>query len=273
MSDRYEQVITRDGTPTFWSGRWSEHYHSREGALSEARAKFVRPSRLARRLAGGDVALLDVCFGLGYNTLAACAEAQHVRGGVLHVSALELDWDVVEAAAYGLSGHELPLPDWPLVLSALAATGHYGSDFFEIRMHWGDARVSIRELSGIFDLVFHDPFSTQRCAELWSVEFFALLRERMGLIGELYTYSEALAVRSGLVAAGLCVGATESIEEHRGGTVASVMSRSLRDPLPAGPLDEACDSRRGEPYRDPDLSWTNSQILADRERRMRARHA
>lgn len=267
----YAAIATRDGTPTFWSRRWSEHYHSREGALSEGQAKFVGPSGLGKRLRVGDVALLDVCFGLGYNALAACAEAERVGCGRLRIDALELDREVVVAAAEALRSTPLPVGGWPERLTELADRGVCCGDHFEIAIHWGDARQTVQPLPGPFDLVFHDPFSSQRCAELWTVDFFSLLRTRMGLSGELYTYSEGLAVRSSMLAAGLCVGQTIPVDGHRGGTVATALHRSLQNPLPVVPFEDACAETRGEPYRDSDLSWSNSEILADRERRMRAR--
>jgi predicted methyltransferase len=78
----YEASLTADGTPTFWHPGYREHYHSRHGALREAQQKFVAPSDLAQRLRGGrPVALLDICFGLGYNSLLACETAMQ-KGGV-----------------------------------------------------------------------------------------------------------------------------------------------------------------------------------------------
>jgi hypothetical protein len=64
-------TATQDGSMTFWNPEFNEHYHSPVGALSEAEAKYILPGGLQNRLGQGDVRVLDVCFGLGYNTQVA----------------------------------------------------------------------------------------------------------------------------------------------------------------------------------------------------------
>ena len=61
-------VRTDDGTYTIKSENGNELMHSRVGALTEAFEKFALPSDI-RNLKSPRV--LDLCSGLGYNTLAA----------------------------------------------------------------------------------------------------------------------------------------------------------------------------------------------------------
>ncbi|MBD2160302.1 hypothetical protein H6F46_06295 [Limnothrix sp. FACHB-1083] len=63
---------TADGSVTFRSERFGETFHSRQGAWQEALSKFVEPTHLPQRATSQPVIrILDVCYGLGYNTAAA----------------------------------------------------------------------------------------------------------------------------------------------------------------------------------------------------------
>ena len=64
-------VITDDGSITFWNDHVKEHYHTRTGARLEAEEKYVQPAHLHKQLQHKPLHLLDICFGLGYNSYAA----------------------------------------------------------------------------------------------------------------------------------------------------------------------------------------------------------
>ena len=70
---------------------------------------------------------------------------------------------------------------------------------------FGDARQKIFEIQDSlrFDLILLDPFSPQKCPELWSEEFISLLTERLSTEGRLITYSTAASIRASFKRAGL----------------------------------------------------------------------
>jgi tRNA U34 5-methylaminomethyl-2-thiouridine-forming methyltransferase MnmC len=267
----YERTMTEDGTPTFWHAGYREHYHSRHGALQEANLKFVRPSGLAQRLqAGGRIDLLDVCFGLSYNSFAAAALAREGGGGAsLEITALEIDRGVVAAAVTALAG---TLPAWWLELVGEAiAQGRAACGPVALVFNWGDARSTLAALpEGSADLLYHDPFSTQRTPQLWSVDFFRQARRVLRPDGALLTYSQSGAVRSGLMAAGFDVGHTCCEGTMRDGSCAVPRGGRLATPLTAAEL-AALAMPKGEPYRDPDLLLPAAAILRERESRIEAR--
>ena len=63
---------TADGSVTFLSSEFGEHFHSLQGAWDEALIKFVGPTGLGT-WTGQSIRLLDICYGLGYNSAAALA--------------------------------------------------------------------------------------------------------------------------------------------------------------------------------------------------------
>lgn len=64
--------FTNDGTVGLFSTQDDDIYHSTYGALTESWQKFIIPSDLEHYLAiHQDVKILDICYGIGYNTKTA----------------------------------------------------------------------------------------------------------------------------------------------------------------------------------------------------------
>ncbi len=61
---------TSDGTYTLYSKEFEQYYHSiKEGALNETLHKHVIPA-INHHKDKKELNILDICFGIGYNTLA-----------------------------------------------------------------------------------------------------------------------------------------------------------------------------------------------------------
>lgn len=255
-------VATEDGSITFWNAQFKEHYHTLAGARSEAEQKYCIPGRLQQRLAQGPVRILDICFGLGYNSLSSCEQALGI-GGQVEIIGLEMDKRTVEAAARQLQESGTAF-DWNACLEQLFQTGCWQEEGCSIRLLWGDARHTLSQVSGLFDLIWLDAFSTQRNSELWTVDFFSRLRPLLKPDGALLTYCAAIPVRSGLLAAGFQVGETAAFGRQRGGTIAAATVQGIGQPLPE--RDQyLMETVRGTPYRDPLGTRTNKEILRARE--------
>ena len=66
MSELIE-VLTQDGSYSLRSNFFKENFHSLKGALNETQTKFIVPSDL-KRFKKKSLNVLDLCFGLGYNS-------------------------------------------------------------------------------------------------------------------------------------------------------------------------------------------------------------
>ena len=253
-------VTTDDGSITFFSEDWKEHYHTKTGARLEAEKKFVVPSGLDLKLKTSNLKLLDVCFGLGNNSLAAfCAAASSKHQ--LDITALEMDKRVVLAAAECFQILESDPVNWRTVLSELDSHSSFITDHSSFSIRWGDARWLIQSLEAeSFDIVFHDPFSSQHCPELWTVEFFQQLHRVMKPDGVLLTYSSSLPVCGAMLEAGFLIGETKPGHQMGNGTIAAKRSVDLEFPISKKP-----DERRSIPYRDPHLCATSKTILRNRQ--------
>ncbi|HEY5654161.1 MAG TPA: TIGR01212 family radical SAM protein, partial [Pontiella sp.] len=263
-------IETEDGSLTFWNEDYKEHFHTPAGARLEAKEKYLIPGKLKERLTKGSVALLDVCFGLGYNSLASINTAVHGSDKYqLTVTALEMDRRVVRAASKNIKIMERDPFDWREALSNLYLDSAYHVPNASCCMLWGDARYTITKLRpNSFDLVFLDAFSTQRNSELWTVDFFRKLKAVMKPDAALLTYCAAIPVRSGLMEAGFFVGETIPVGRQRGGTIATILEQEIEMPLPDKELKMIRETTRGLPYRDPYGVWTNKEILRNRQERI-----
>ncbi|MFM7427813.1 MAG: tRNA (5-methylaminomethyl-2-thiouridine)(34)-methyltransferase MnmD [Elainella sp.] len=263
----WQPQLTADGSFTFFSETFSEAFHSQQGAKQEAFSKYAQATDLVQQAQRGQLCLLDICYGLGYNTAAALetiwASNPHCQ---IALYGLELDPSVPQAAA------QPPLIDaWtgPIqtVLRALAFEQQYSSPQLEAKLLIGDARQTIQQLaqrSVQADAIFFDPFSPRRCPQLWTVEFFQQVARCLQPQGKLATYSRSAAVRAALQAAGLAIGTIPLGTAHlphewAQGTVAGFDPAQL---TPLTPLEqEHLQTRAAVPYRDPSLSDPAAAIL------------
>ena len=88
MSELIE-VLTKDGSYSLRSVFFQENFHSLLGALEETKLKFTTPSDL-QRFKGKSLNVLDICFGLGYNSASLLDELIKQKS-YLNWYALEID--------------------------------------------------------------------------------------------------------------------------------------------------------------------------------------
>ena len=256
---------TADGSLTFFSGEFGEAFHSQHGALQEAQLKFVEPTQLRHKAQQPTLRLLDVCFGLGYNTAAALATIWAVNPRCyVEIVGLEFNPAVPSSAV----SHNL-LNSWPQpipqIMTNLATEHQVQADCLKATLLIGDARATIelvQEWRFQADAIFLDPFSPPNCPQLWTVEFLEQVAKCLCLSGKLATYSCAAAVRKALIASGLQIGSTPPVGRRSPGTVASWSGTDL--PVLSQLEQEHLLTRAAIPYRDPQLSDSATTILRRR---------
>lgn len=261
---------TGDGSYTFFSDEFGEAYHSLHGARSESFEKFVTVTRLESRARTGRIRLLDICYGLGYNSAAALETIWQVNPGCqVELYGLELDPKVMKAAI-SLETFQQWSDTVRSALRSLATQYRCQQSRLQASILLGDARQSIQQLVEQHwqaDAVFLDPFSPRRCPQLWTVEFLKDVAVCLNSSGILATYSRSAAVRAALIEAGLKIGTIPipSAELHRPhiwsqGTAASYTNDNL---CPLSQMEqEHLQTRAGIALRDPDKSASAKTILA-----------
>ncbi|MEO0407316.1 MAG: MnmC family methyltransferase [Cyanobacteria bacterium P01_A01_bin.135] len=254
---------TADGSFTFYSEEFGEAFHSRQGARLEAEQKFVVPTQIRQKAAQGRLRLLDVCYGLGYNTAAALEATWQVNPHCrIEVIGLERSPSVPQTAIAEnlLAGWNAPIPE---LLTQIAHQPQVSGDRFQGQLLLGDARQTIQQVSRHWaDAIFLDPFSPQSCPELWTLEFLGQVVRCLKPSGHLATYSCAAAVRTALLTCGLQVGSTPGVGRKSPGTVAGFTATGLPLTLQE---QEHLHTRAAVPYRDPTLTAIATAIRQQRQ--------
>ncbi len=263
--DQLTLCPTADGSLTFFSSLYGEALHSTCGAKTEAQWKFVVPTDIvAKGQCQGQVHILDVCFGLGYNS--ACALDNLPNCGV-RIWGLENNWEVLRlAVAQGL--HRIWSESTQRVLEQLTHSPEVQEGQCYVQLILADARQGIQLVpDGAMDAIFFDPFSPKRCPQLWTIDFLRLVTNKLRPDGYWVTYSCAAAVRSALLELGLHLWAVEPLGRKSCGTIASFDGTRIPPRCrPLAPLEYAIlQTRAGIPYRDPLLQDTKEVIIARRQ--------
>lgn len=216
----HSMVQSDDGSFTAYSKEYNEHYHStKDGALQESLYKHVIPA-LELRKHKQEIHILDICFGLGFNTLATLYYIeQESLGCKVKIYSPELDGALVSS----LENFEYPqvFKGYKDLLAELIQTGHYSSDSWDVELFVGDAREYIKRFENHFDIVYQDAFSPATNPVLWTREYFADIAKAMKNDGILTTYSIALSTRLALYENGFHIYLNEG-EGYRKATIASL---------------------------------------------------
>ncbi len=266
MSQQFDPFITDDGSYTFFSEEFGQTFHSKYGAKEEALFKYAIPTLLAEKASRGHLRILDICYGLGYNSAAALATIWRSNPNcTVEIIALELDRSVAISAIE----HQL-LSEWedpvPQLLAQLALSELINTSKLRAELIFGDARQTIQQVIDrefIADAIFLDPFSPLSCPQLWTVEFIDRVAKCCTLDGIISTYSCAAAGRTAMIQAGLSIANLTPVGRKAPGTIASFDTRQL-PPLSQQEL-EHLQTRAAIPYRDPTLSDSIAKIVIRRE--------
>jgi len=227
----FKTTLSGDGSRTLYCAAVGEHYHStKDGALTEALYKHVQPAWQHRIRGRQQVVVLDICFGLGYNSLCLIwyLRRQGYQGR-LRIFSPEHDRKLIA----GLG--DFPYPDEfaelkPLI-KQLAKNLTFSGPDLTVEIIPTEARSWLKEFSVPVDIVFHDPFSPAHNHQLWTREYFAELG-RIGAADLLVTtYSTATAVRMGLYENGFHIYENRPAARVRSSTLGSLT------PLPLSEID------------------------------------
>jgi len=213
-------TLSEDGSFTAYSKEYDEHYHStRDGALHESLTKHILPGYLhvENKM---EVNILDICYGLGFNTLATILHYKKYAPQMkVNIYSPELDATLVKS----LVNFEYPAEFEVLreIITALSTKGIYKDNNFYIELFVGDARTYIKKFENKFDIVYQDAFSPATNPILWTKEYFEDIKKTMKQDAILTTYSIALKTRLALHVNNFNI-YINSGENYRDATIASL---------------------------------------------------
>lgn len=231
-----------DGSFSAYNKDFSQCYHSLKcGALSESLYKHILPtfllyahkktdaklhidlqsrdskdfhqfftkylSHISYNQAKKELAILDICFGLGYNTFSTLYF--HTLFGLpchLIIYSPEIDEKMLknlECFPYPKEFENLRLPE---ILHNLLTKQQYSTPQLHIELFIGNAQDYLKMLAKqSIDIIYHDAFSPKENPSLWSAEFFGDLSLLLKQDGILSTYSQSRVIRHRALSQGFLV--------------------------------------------------------------------
>ena len=258
-----------------------ETLHTSTGAISESFEKFIKPLKLDYTK---DIAILDICAGLGYNSSAAIDDflRHNENNASLHIDLLEISKPTLAAGLMVPSPIEAHDITKKAIEEALIESDYASlelektviPDNINLNIHIDDARQVIQNLEdNYYDAIFLDPFSQNMAPELVSVDFFKEFRRVIKDDGIVATYTSSSPVRMGFIEADFYVSLGPIFGRFQGGTLASPSPKNLTKSLPKNDEIKMALSDVGVPFRDPNLNLSSKEILDNRtEERHDARH-
>ncbi|MCI7427885.1 MULTISPECIES: MnmC family methyltransferase [Methanobrevibacter] len=276
-------VLTDDGSYSINSKEINnkvETLHTSTGAISESFEKFIKPMKFDY---SKDIAILDICAGLGYNSSAAIADF------IKNSTDSNLKVDMVEISKATFACGILvpsPIPEHDITKKAIEdelVKQNYASlsleeceipENIDINVFIEDARQTVQNLEdNTYDAIFLDPFSQNMAPELFSLEFFKEFRRIIKDNGIIATYTSSAPVRAAFIEAGFYIGLGPIFGRKQGGTLASPNPEMLDYSLPKNDEIRIALSDVGIPFRDPGLNNSSDFILDNRAtERQDARH-
>ena len=196
-----QKIITADKTESYFNEAVGESYHSHKGAVEEAWQKYVLPCKIKELAQKGSLKILDVCFGLGYNSAAAIdAALQENPFCLIEVVGLENDVAILQ----NIQEVHPPLSCYPLYKKIISPAFTVAEKGMRVRVLLGDAREMVKTLQeNTFDAIFFDPFSPQSSPQMWQADFFKEIQRVMKPTAILATYSCARIARENMSKGGL----------------------------------------------------------------------
>ncbi len=210
MQEEIERKIitTADGSKTIHLPGLNEHYHSKHGAINEAKHVFIKSGfdHILSKNKLGALDIMEIGFGTGLNAFITFLEAEKI----------DLPIHYVGVEAYPVTLPEAKLMNYPEIL----AVKEKQWIFDEMHQSLWELPVEITSNFKLFkrkqffadiqdknsiDLIYFDAFGARVQPELWTIEIFRKMYEALQFKGVLVTYAAKGSVRRAMQEVGFVV--------------------------------------------------------------------
>lgn len=198
-------IKTDDGSVTIHLPEWNEQYHSKHGAVQEARHVFLKMGlhHFLKINKSKELSILEIGFGTGLNAFLSLLEAKSLN--------IHINYTGVEA--YPVPPEEVKLLNYPE-----ASQAEEKADLF-LKLHevpWEKSssisnNFSLKKMEkkfdeikddDLYDLIYFDAFGARVQPELWTEEIFNIMYKALKRNGVLVTYAAKGSVRRAMMASG-----------------------------------------------------------------------
>lgn len=199
MLPRIEIQTTADGSSTLYRPDMDEHYHSTNGAVTEALHVYIQTGLHACKAPARSV--LEIGFGTGLNAVLTYLEAEKCNLSIAYTTCelYPLPIETVEQLNFNLQGistqvhKELHQCPWN---KAYPVNPH----FTFTKLHTDITQLPA--FTGTFDVIYFDAFAPDKQPEMWTEAIFKHLYQQTNPGGVLVTYCAKGMVRRMLQSVG-----------------------------------------------------------------------
>lgn len=199
-----EVIQTQDGSTTIHLKDWDECYHSKHGAIQEAKHVFIKNG--LSLFQDKDVSIMEIGFGTGLNAFITFLEADKMNQSI----------DYIGVEGYPVSSEELVSMNYVEELNAanhkMAFEKMHQSDWEKKILISTDFALTKRQqfFEDIddfekFDLIYFDAFGYRVQPELWSTAIFKKMYDALKKNGVLVTYAARGVVKRSMIEVGFTV--------------------------------------------------------------------
>lgn len=204
-------ITTADGSKTIHIEDWNEQYHSKHGAIREAKHVFIKHGLHhichAELVSAStkSISILEIGFGTGLNAFITCLEAEKLNLNINYVGVEAYPVSSVEIAA--LNYADLISKEKEIIFNILHEVSweekHSLSNYFSLtkRKQFFEDIKDIEQ----YNLIYFDAFGARVQPELWTEAIFKTMYNTLKPNGILVTYSAKGSVRRAMQSVGFTV--------------------------------------------------------------------
>jgi tRNA U34 5-methylaminomethyl-2-thiouridine-forming methyltransferase MnmC len=199
---KHEIIITKDGSTSIYIPEWDETYHSKFGAIQEAKHVFIK-NGLALFEDVLEISILEIGFGTGLNALITMLEAEHrqIKVNYVAVEAYLVAFDEIVQLNYAT---QLEVPNRQVDFEHLHTLPW--EETIEVTPYFTltKRKQFFNDITdeNTFDLIYFDAFGYNVQPELWNEAIFEKMYVALKNKGILTTYACRTTIKNAMQHAG-----------------------------------------------------------------------
>ena len=199
---KHEIIITQDGSSSIYIPELDETYHSKFGAIQEAKHVFIK-NGLDLFADGSEISILEIGFGTGLNALITMLEAEkrNLKVNYVGVEAYPIAFDEILQLNYV---EQLESPEKKGDFEKMHTANWEDEIVINPNFTLTKRKLSFADISdeNIFDLIYFDAFGFTVQPELWNEEIFEIMYKSLKNRGILTTYACRTSIKKAMQHAG-----------------------------------------------------------------------
>lgn len=206
--DNISTIITKDGSSSLYSPSFNEIYHSRNGAIEEAKYVYIDKALkdyIQKNNSPKQIALFEIGYGTGLNAWLAAIFALE-KNIIINYTGIEkypLNHSLLSKLNYADF-----FPEYKAYLTAIQKAAWNQNTIIHPNFICHKLNADIFEYAPEieqFSVIFFDAFAPTHQPEIWSASIFDKIYKMMRKNGILTTYCAKSTVRNTMIAAGFII--------------------------------------------------------------------